>query len=173
MPSLTVWLYPTPFGADTGELHLRSLVDKKAITVHDAAVVAWPPHDDRPRVHAVRHLATEAAGRGGFWGALVGLVVMNPVAGAAIGAATGATLQRLRGAGIQGDFVEQVRSELLPGSSALLVLSSGADVELVRPVLASTEATLIRADLSEDGVRRLRELRGQPVEEEPDLATDG
>ena len=100
MPSLTVWLYPTAFGAGTGELHLRALAEHDAIRVHDAATIMWMPHDPEPRVRPVEHLATKAAGRGAMWGALVGLVLLNPVAGAAVGAGAGAAAQRLRRTGL-------------------------------------------------------------------------
>jgi uncharacterized membrane protein len=167
MPSLTVWLYPTAFGAGTGELHLRALAEHDAIRVHDAATIMWMPHDPEPRIRPVEHLAGKAAGRGAMWGALVGLVLLNPVAGAAVGAGAGAAAQRLRRTGLDPEFVEKMRERVSPGTSALLVLSSGADPLAVRRVLHGSEAVLLHAELSEEGRRVLDE-----VTREKDGSTD-
>jgi len=159
MPSLTVWLYPTAFGAETGELQLKSLVERHAIQVHDASIVVWMSHDKAPVVRRVKHLGSKAAGKGAVLGGLVGLLVLNPVAGAAIGAGAGAASQRLHGSGLDEHFVDKVREQLKPGTSALLVLSSGADPEAVRGFVARTEAVLLHAELSEEG-RRVLEQTG-------------
>ena len=45
MPSVTVWLFPTAFGAETGEAHLTGLVERGALVVHDAAAISWVPSD--------------------------------------------------------------------------------------------------------------------------------
>ena len=70
-----------------------------------------------------------AAGKGSVLGALVGMLVLAPAAGAAAGAGVAAIAQRLRGTGIDQDFLEGVTAHLTPGTSALLVLSSDADLE--------------------------------------------
>ena len=159
MTSLTVWVYPTAFGAGTGELHLRSLVERNLIVLHDAATIVWMPHDAQPRVRPVEHLTTRAAGRGAFWGSLVGLVLLNPVAGAAAGAGASALAQKARRAGLDDDFVDAVRRSVAPGTSALLVLSSRADQDAVGEVLAHSEAYLVHAELSREGRELLDELR--------------
>ncbi len=162
MPSLTVWLYPTPFGAETGELQLKSLVERGALQVHDAASVVWMQRAPEPRVRNLLHPRAKAAGRGGAWGALVGLLVLNPVAGAAVGTAVGAAAEHLRHAGIPEHFLAEVRERLVPGTSALFVLSSGADVDQVRPVIARSEAVLLLAELSEEGQANLAALGLKP-----------
>ena len=93
MTSLTVWRYPTPFGADKGELQLKVLVEQGALVVHDAASVIWMPDAAEPKVQHLRHATARSAGRGALWGGLVGMLVLNPVAGAAAGAADGPPTQ--------------------------------------------------------------------------------
>ncbi len=56
-------------------------------------------------------------------------------------------------------------SQLTPGTSALLVLSSHADVDKLRPLLARREATLIHAELSEDAPAELLQLLEEEKEE--------
>lgn len=158
MAALTVWRYPTPFGVDEGELHLKVLVEQGAVVVHDAASVIWLPDEDEPKVRRLRHGTSRAAGGGAFWGGLVGLLVLNPVAGAAAGAAVGAAAHKRRATGLDDEFLRSVREQLTPGTSALLLLTSDAREELIRPVLARSEATLIATDLTDDARRRLEGL---------------
>jgi uncharacterized membrane protein len=160
--ALTVWRYPTPFGADQGELHLKQLVEQDALVVHDAASVIWMPDAEAPKVRHLRHDTARSAGRGALWGGLVGMLVLNPVAGAAAGAAATAATHRLRSTGIDEEFLGTVQEQLMPGTSALIVISSDAREELVGPILARSEATLIAADLPEEARRRLDDLLGPP-----------
>ena len=111
MPSLTAWLYPTAFGAETGELQLKTLIERDAIQLHDAAIVVWMQHDKAPIVRRVKHRGSKAAGKGAVFGGLVGLLVLNPVAGAAIGAGGRAAAQRLHGTGLDAQFVADVREQ--------------------------------------------------------------
>ena len=105
MTTLTVWKFPSPFGADKGELRLKALRDQGAIVIHDAAVVVWRPEDKGPKVRDFKHKRGSKALGGTFWGTLVGSVVLMPVAGAAIGAATGELVGKLRKSGIDDEFV--------------------------------------------------------------------
>jgi uncharacterized membrane protein len=163
-PSLTVWLYPTAFGAEASVVHLRSLVQRGAIRVHDAATIVWMPHDKEPLVRPVDHKTRTAAGRGALWGALVGLVVLNPVAGAAAGAGAGAAIRRARSAGLDEELVQDIRAQVTPGTSALVVLSSDADPAAVGEVLRNSEGVLLQAELTAEA-RRILEEMGLP---EPD-----
>jgi uncharacterized membrane protein len=162
LPSLTVWRYPTPFGVDAGEVRLRRLQEQDALTVLDAVVVIWLPEAEKPTVRRLKHDTAKAAAKGSALGALVGLVVLGPVAGAAAGAAAGAVRHRLKGLGIDDELVERMRGELVPGTSALLLLSTDADIEKIRPLLARREATLIHAELGPGVADQLRDLLGEP-----------
>ena len=158
MTDLTVWRYPTPLGVDAGEVRLKRLEEHGVLTVQDAAAVVWMPEADRPKVRRLRHGTARAAGSGGFWGGLVGLVVLGPVAGAVAGAAAGGLAHQLRSAGIDDEVIDRIRAELRPGTSALLVLSSDVDVQRLRAALKYREATLIHAKLSDDAPAELEAL---------------
>ena len=41
MSSMTVWKFPTPYGADAALEKLNALQTQQLITVQDAAVVSW------------------------------------------------------------------------------------------------------------------------------------
>jgi len=162
VPTLTVWLYDTPLGAEAGEVRLKALQEHGALQVHDAVTVAWMRGAHEPHVGHLRHATSAAAGKGSVLGALVGMLVLAPAAGAAAGAGVAAIAQRLRGTGIDQDFLEGVRSHLTPGTSALLVLSGDADPEEVRTAvergMARGDVVLLHADLADDAPAAIRDL---------------
>jgi uncharacterized membrane protein len=150
MTTLTVWKFPTPFGADKGELRLKALRDQGAIVIHDAAVVVWRPEDKGPKVREFKHKRGHKALGGTFWGTLVGSVVLMPVAGELLG--------KLRSSGIDDQFVSSLREHLTPGTSALFVLSSEADMDRVKNAFHDEDAELIWTDLSPEEAETLRRL---------------
>ena len=78
MPSLTVWQYDTPMGAEAGEVRLKALQERGALTVHDAITVSWVPGAHQPHVGHLRHATSSAAGKGSVLGAFVGMLVLAP-----------------------------------------------------------------------------------------------
>jgi uncharacterized membrane protein len=150
MPSLTVWRYDTPLGADSGGVRLKDLEQRGALRVHDAITVTWLKEEKQPRIGHLRHATSGAAGKGTLLGGLIGLVVLAPVAGAAAGAAIGAAAHRLRGTGIDRTLLQEVKDALKPGTSALVVLASDADLDAIRPFLDRHDSVLIHAELSAD-----------------------
>jgi uncharacterized membrane protein len=158
MTSLTVWRYDAPLGADAGALRLKNLEQQGALKVHDAVTVTWLAQEDQPRIDHLKGTTGSSAGKGSVLGGLLGLVVLAPAAGAAAGAAIAAAAHRLQGTGIDGALLEQVRAALVPGTSALVVLSSEADLDAVRPFLDRKDSILIHAELSPDAAGKLDRL---------------
>jgi len=68
------------------------------------------------------NLAAVGAVGGGFWGMFVGLLFMNPLLGAAIGAGAGAVSASYSDAGINDDFMRELGQSLKPGTAAVFVL---------------------------------------------------
>ncbi|MET0837242.1 MAG: DUF1269 domain-containing protein, partial [Marmoricola sp.] len=62
--------------------------------------------------------------------------------------------------GIDAALLDQVREALVPGTSALVVLSSDADLDAVRPFLHRGDSVLIHAELSPDVAERLHDALG-------------
>ncbi|WP_416952901.1 DUF1269 domain-containing protein [Nocardioides sp. T5] len=174
MTALTVWRYDTPFGAEAAAVRLKSLAERKVLTVHDAITIAWMPQAKEPVIGHLKHSTAAMAGKGSILGGLVGMVVLAPVAGAAVGAGVASAAARLRKSGIDEDFVKELGAQLTPGSSALLVLSSDGKLDEVRPAmereLERGDVVLLHAELSEDApvaiVEAMEELRkpGGPAE---------
>ncbi|NUR07951.1 MAG: DUF1269 domain-containing protein [Nocardioidaceae bacterium] len=135
MTSLSVWHYPTPFGADAAEVRLKRLEEVGDITVHDLVTVVWPSADKRPKIGHRRGRKKDLLG-GTAMGVLIGTVLGGPVVGAAVGVAAGEVRHQTRGPVIDEQVVAGLREEIRPGTSAMFVLSSGANVPAVREVLS-------------------------------------
>lgn len=157
MATLTVWKFETPDGAEDAVATLESLQKQELITVHDAAVVSWPPDKKKPRTRQLQDLTGVGALGGAFWGLLFGLLFFIPLLGMAVGAAAGAVAGSLRHVGIDDDFVESVRSQVQPGTSALFLLSSDAVLDRVREAFRGEHAELVSTNLSVEEEANLRE----------------
>jgi uncharacterized membrane protein len=157
MSSLTVWKFPTPFGADAALDRLEGLQQRQLITVQDAAVVTWEVGKSKPKTRQLHDTARGGALGGGFWGLLFGLIFFVPILGLAIGAAAGALFGSMADVGISDAFIKSVRDKVTPGTSALFLLSSDAVFDRVKEEFPSDEAELITTNLSADQEAKLRE----------------
>ncbi len=157
MATLTVWKFNEPGGAERAAGVLEGLQKQELIKIDDAATVAWPAERKRPRTKQLHDLAGAGALSGSFWGLLFGLLFFVPLFGMAVGAALGAMSGSLADIGIDDDFIDSVRSEVQPGTSALFVMSSAAVPDKVRAAFADEKAQLIHTNLSGEEEARLRD----------------
>jgi len=135
------------------------------INVLDAAVVTWPQGRRAPKTRqSVSTLTTGALG-GAFWGMLFGFLFFMPLLGMALGAAAGALGGALTDYGIDDNFIEQTRSKVTPGTSALFLLSTNEVADRVIAELRRLSPELIATNLPSDKEHELRELfaEEQPV----------
>ena len=158
MATLTVWKFDSANGADDATDVLRNLATKKLITIHDAATVRWEEGKKKPKTRQLTNLAGAGALGGAFWGMLFGLFFFVPLLGAAIGAATGALAGSLGDVGIDDSFINRVRDEVTPGTSALFVMSSDAVMDKVRDAFAGSQPELIFTNLSDEQESAIREV---------------
>lgn len=165
--ALTVWIYDSALGAAAGEVRLRELRQRNALHVHDAVTVTWMPGTHQPRIGHLRRETSAAAARGSVLGGLLELLFLPRAPGATTGTAPHELAPRLSGTGIDQVFLEEITRQLHAETSALVVLSSHADLDEVRPViergLARGDVVLMHALLPDDGAdilrRTVRELR--------------
>ena len=158
MATLTVWKFNTASGAEEAEATLRSLSKQELITLHDAAIVTWEEGKKKPKTRQAANLAGAGALGGAFWGLLFGLIFFVPLLGMALGAATGALTGSMTDVGIDDDFINSVRSQVTPGTSALFVLSSGAVLDKVVDAFEGRAGELIQTNLSDAEEAKLREV---------------
>jgi uncharacterized membrane protein len=157
MGTMTVWKFGSPGGAEAALDKLKNLQTEGLITVHDAAIVSWMEGKRRPKTRQLHNLAGAGALNGTFWGMLFGLIFLMPFLGAAIGAATGALAGSMSDIGIDDDFIAQVRQEVVPGTSALFLLTSNAVVDKVVDAFEGSDMHLIHTNLSNEEEAELRE----------------
>jgi uncharacterized membrane protein len=156
--TLTVWRFPTAEGAEGAEYTLDQLQKQELIQIHDAAVVSYPLGAKKPKTRQLSSLTGAAALGGAFWGLLFGLIFFVPLLGVAIGAGLGALAGSLTDVGIDDDFIETVRTQVTPGTSALFVLTSDAVLDRVREAFAGQQMELISTNLSAEQEAKLREV---------------
>ncbi len=92
---------------------------------------------------------------------------LNPLAGMAIGALTGAGAGALAGSltdyGIRDDFIKQLGETIPPESSALFVLFRAVNEDKVLPELKPYKPRILRTSLSNEGEQRLKSALAAPA----------
>ena len=159
MATLTVWRFDTPEGAEQASMTAQVLAREQLLVLHDAATVTWERGSSKPKT---RHLATttvSGALGGTFWGLLFGMIFFVPLLGAAVGAATGALAGSLHDVGIDDSFVNKIRDQVTPGTSALFVLTSDVVVDRVHEAFSGhAPADLLFTNLSSEQEAALRDV---------------
>jgi uncharacterized membrane protein len=158
MATLTVWRFPTAEGAEGAEYTLDQLQKQELIQVHDAAIVTYPIGAKKPKTRELNSLTGAAALGGAFWGLLFGLIFFVPLLGVAIGAGLGALAGSMTDVGIDDDFIETVRTQITPGTSALFALTSDAVLDRVKEAFAGQDMELISTNLTTEQEAKLREV---------------
>ena len=163
MSNLVVLDFDGMHTADEVLNKLRALQKEYLIDLEDACVVERDKNGKIYIKQAVNLTAIGAAGggsRGALWGAIVGLLFLNPLAGMAIGALTGAGAGALAGSlsdyGIRDDFIKQLGETIPKESSALFVLFRNVNEDKVLPELKPYKPRILRTSLSNEGEQRLK-----------------
>jgi len=117
---------------------VRSLKAQHLVELEDAVVVERDVDGVvhiKQAVNLTRLGAASGGLSGAFWGMLVGLLFLNPLAGMAIGAGAGAGAGALSGSlmdyGVNDDFVKKLAETIPNNSSALFVLVRDATMDKV------------------------------------------
>jgi uncharacterized membrane protein len=148
--------YPSDAIAPAVVDRIQRLADEDLIDVEDLVFMTRGP-DGKTRVDHPLSKTGSSAAVGGVVGLLAGFMLLNPAAGAAVGAGAGALSAKLRHTGIDGDFVDELAAELQPGTSAVLALVRSVNRERVVPEVARYGGRLLHTTLSADAEQRLRE----------------
>jgi uncharacterized membrane protein len=160
MESLTVWRFDAPDGAEDVLARLERLARQGDISVVDAALVRWAPGQRKPTTRVLGGLTAPGALWSGFWGLLLALLFVTPLAGPTFGAGAGAVAASLTDFGVRDDFVKRVREAVTPGTSALFVVSDGLTADRIATELAHVADATIRSDLSDEQRRQLHDALG-------------
>jgi len=155
MSSLVVLGFDGITAADEVLNKVRGLKAQHLIDLEDAVVVE---RDAEGKVHVKQavNLTRLGAASGGlsgaFWGTLVGLLFLNPLAGMAIGAAAGAGGGALSGSlidfGVNDDFVKKLAETIPNNSSALFVLVREATMDKVVAEIQQWNPRILNTNLT-------------------------
>ena len=157
MTTLTVWKFNTADGAEDVLDKLVSLQKEHIIEIKDAATVSWPEGKKKPKTKQAVNLVGLGALDGAFWGLLFGLIFFCPIFGIAIGASMGALGGSLGDYGINDDFINDVKSKVTEGTSALFLFTRAATVDKVKEALEGINMELIESNLSNEEEAKLQE----------------
>src|SRR5262249_12326312 len=96
-------------------------------------------------------------------GFLAGLVLAAPLTGAATGALVGGVgSASAAGVGIGDDFVREVEGLMKPGTSALFVLDSEGDMEMILRGLKGLGGTVLKANVDLERARLIQAALAAP-----------
>lgn len=155
MSQLIAVSYPDPFKAQEVRLTLIKLQKEHLIDLEDAVVVTKDAAG-KIKLNQAVNLTAAGAVSGGFWGTLIGMIFLNPIFGAAVGASFGAISGALTDLGIDDQMMKDVAAKLSPNTSALFVLVRSVTADKVVPEIQKFGGTILQSSLSHDDEARLQ-----------------
>jgi uncharacterized membrane protein len=136
---------------------LAKLQKEYLIEMEDVVVVT-KDEKGKVKLHQAVNLTAAGAVGGTFWGMLIGLIFLNPLVGAAIGAGAGALSGKLRDIGISDNFMKELGETLTAGTSALFVLVRKATPDKVLEQLKHFKGKVLQTSLTKDKEEELRQI---------------
>ena len=161
MSTLVVVGYDDQFKAEEIRLALMKLQQDYLIDLEDA-VVAVKDEKGKVRLHQAVNMTAAGALSGGFWGALIGMIFLNPLLGMAVGAGAGAVSGALTDVGINDQFMKDLAATMKPGSSTLFVLVRKVTPDKVLEALQGSGGTILKTSLSHEDETKLQEALNAP-----------
>ena len=140
-------------------------MQKQYLLEMEDAVVVTRDQDGKTKLHQAVSLTGLGAAGGAFWGMLIGLLFLNPLLGAAVGAGAGALSAKFKDIGINDQMMKDVGDSLKPGTSALFVLIRKATADKVleglKPFVG--KGKVFQTSLNKDDEKALRDVLETPA----------
>jgi uncharacterized membrane protein len=89
---------------------------------------------------------------------LIGMIFLNPLVGAAVGAGAGAISGKFSDIGIDDKFIKELGETITPETSALFVLVRKATPDKVLEELKGFKGKILKTSLTADKEEKLREV---------------
>lgn len=168
MSDLLVIEFATEAEAEDVRQRLLGMQKEYLIELGDAVVAVKRP-DGSVKLNQLFEPVRAGAVSGMFWGTLVGLLFMMPLAGAAVGAASGALRGKFTDVGINNEFMKEVANALQSGKAALFLLIRKMTTDKVTAALQGVSGRILRSSFDETKEDALQEaLAG--IREEQSMA---
>ncbi len=161
MATLSVLKFQTPDGAEQALRTVQDLQKQSLIRLVDAAIVTWPQGAKKPKTQQLQSMTGAGALGGAFWGMLFGLIFFVPFFGLAVGAAIGALAGKFSDYGIDDKFIDETRSKVTEGTSALFALTEAAVQDKVIDALKVLKPEVISTNLSKEQEDALKAAFGE------------
>jgi len=134
---------------------LRGLEGEGRIRFEDTAIVEREPNGTAHVRNEVSGTTETAVAVGALIGGLVTFVF--PLAGIAVGAAVGAAIGASLERGVSGAFVDEVKTTLRPGRSALFLVVRESDADATLAALRQFRGDVLQTTLSSEAEEALRQ----------------
>jgi uncharacterized membrane protein len=133
---------------------LRELERENHVRFEDTALIERDPDGKAHVKNEVSGTTETATLVGAVLGGLV--LFLFPVVGVAIGAAAGAAIGSLMDTGVSAAFIDEVKTTLRPGRSALFVVVKQADLDPLIAALRAFRGDVLQSNLSTEAEDALR-----------------
>ncbi len=133
MSNLVIGIFKDEEQAEEARLHLLTKEVERGLELEDAVVMKKTVDGKVKFRHLTRATATGAV-VGAFWGAMLGLLFLNPVfllGGLVMGLFVGGVYGALSHIGVDADFVKSEAESMNPGDSAVCVLTRNDAAKVV------------------------------------------
>jgi uncharacterized membrane protein len=154
MSELIVIAYPEEDRAEKVMNVMLSLQKDEFVSLADAVCVR---KDKNEKVHL--HQSQHKTGKGAAWGAAAGLIAgsifLTPLFGVGVGALIGGVVGRKVDIGLPDDFVRQVSAQLKPQSSALVLVVTSANKQVLLPQLQEQGGVVLSSTLDLESEAKL------------------
>ncbi|CAM3428929.1 DUF1269 domain-containing protein [Isoptericola cucumis] len=161
MARFMVWKFDDPEAAGRAVHVLKDAEAEGLVKIIDHSVVSWPEGAKKPTAHGQNEDAAKASGWGAFWGLLLGALFFLPVIGAVAGAAIGGITKALSEVGISGKDIDAMKEQIVPGTSALFLVTEQIDPDRLAERFHGVQATLVSTNLTDAERRTLLDTFGQ------------
>jgi len=146
MSDLVVIAFPTEAKAEEVRQKLLAMQKEYLVELGDA-VIAVKDSDGNIKLNQMLNTTALGAVSGAFWGTLIGLMFLMPLAGAALGAASGSLAGYLRDVGIDDKWMKETAEAIKPGTAALFVLARKGTADKVLDGLKGEGGTVLKTSL--------------------------
>jgi uncharacterized membrane protein len=146
MSDLVVIAFPSEAKAEEVRKKLLAMQKEYLIELGDA-VVAVKDADGHIKLNQMINTTAVGAVSGTFWGTLIGLIFLMPLAGAALGAASGSLGGYLTDVGIDDKWMRATAAAIQPGTAALFVLVRKVTGDKVLEGLKGEGGTVLKTSL--------------------------
>lgn len=157
MSNLIVISFPGEQLAFEMRAALAKLQKEYLIDMEDVVVVT-KDEKGKVKLHQAVNLTAAGAVGGGFWGMLIGMIFLNPLLGAAVGAGAGALSGKFTDIGIDDEFMKNLGEQFQPGCSAIFILVKKATPDKVMEALEQFKGKgkVLQTSLTKDEEDTLR-----------------